>query len=98
MEHPVRTTCIVPKEDVASLTFPDGNVFDNQADKKILEAALHRAIILGNTQKRKVKIYFEDSDGLKMTETTIWAVTEKNILLKKGVSIPKRRIVKISAY
>ena len=35
---------------------------------------------------------FEDSEGLKQVETTIWATTDKRIILKGGVVIPIIRI------
>ena len=50
---------------------------------------------LGNSKKFKVHIIFEDKEGLKKVETTIWGVTEKNIILKRGTLIPIHRIHEI---
>jgi uncharacterized protein (UPF0248 family) len=43
-------------------------------------------------------VVFEDDQGRKMIETTIWATGEKNIVLKHGMTIPIHRIVEISFY
>lgn len=85
----------VAKEAIPQLTFPKEDLGIDQAE---LIRTLSQATTIGNTQRGKVKIYFEDSDGLKMTETTIWAVTKNNIVLKQGVNIPINRIVKINLY
>ena len=70
----------------------------NTEEIKVRSLAMQRAIRLGNNQKRKVKIIFEDDQAIKKVETTIWAVTEKNILLKRGVAVPINRIHQVSAY
>ena len=46
-------------------------------------------------QNKKMRILFEDSEGLKEVRTTIWAVGDKNIVLKKGVVIPINRVVDV---
>ena len=53
---------------------------------------LNRAQALGNLEHSKIKIYFEDNQSKKMVETTVWAVTDKSVILKKGVGIPIHRI------
>ncbi|ELY2018696.1 hypothetical protein SL053_002627 [Flavobacterium psychrophilum] len=55
---------------------------------------LERALSLGNLEHSKIKIYFEDNKSKKMVETTIWGVTDKRVILKKGVVIPINRIYK----
>jgi hypothetical protein len=85
----------VAKEAIPQLTFPKEGLGINQDE---LKRNLTRATTIGNTQKGKVKIYFEDSDGLKVTSTTIWAVTKNDIVLKKGVNIPINRIVRIDLH
>ena len=98
MEQGVVKPTVVEKEAIASFNFPSKEVLVETDDVKIRNMSLQRAIKLGNNQKRKVKIVFEDDQGLKKVETTVWAVTEKNILLKRGVSIPINRIHQVSAY
>ena len=89
---------LIEKENVANLKFPNEDVLASNDEKKLRAASMQRAILLGNNQKRKVKITFADDSGIKRVETTIWAVTEKSILLKGGVFIPIRRVHSISAY
>lgn len=86
---------LVEKELIASFHFPEGDVLKSDVDKKILKSELDRAISLGNIEHLKVKIYFEDDDGEKVVNTTIWAITDNAILLKKNVVIPIRRIIKL---
>ena len=53
---------------------------------------LERATTLGNVEQTKIKIIFEDTESIKQVETTIWATTDKRIILKGGVVIPISRI------
>lgn len=50
---------------------------------------------IGNLEHDKVIILFQDIQGLKKVNTTIWGVTDKEIILKKGVIIPIHRIENI---
>lgn len=86
---------LVEKEDVADFQFPDTEVLKKDTEKVALEKELARAIALGNLEHQKVRIYFSDAEGDKLVETTIWGITDKAILLKKNVRLPKSRIVKL---
>jgi len=57
-----------------------------------------QAMRLGNIERYKVKIIFEDTESIKMVKTTIWAVTERRIVLKRGVVIPVHRIHSIKFF
>lgn len=94
----LKVATLVAKENISQLTFPKENVLTNEADRKVLKAKIDKALKLGNALKGKVKILFEDSEGMKTVETTIWGVTDKNILLKKTTIIPIRRIYDIKFY
>ncbi len=98
MEPGIASPIIVEKELIAEFHFPREEVLLNVDEIKVRSLAMQRAIRLGNNQKRKVKIIFEDDQAIKKVETTIWAVTEKNILLKRGVAVPINRIHQVSAY
>ncbi len=88
----------IEKELIAELKFPKTDVLFSSHEKEKHKQDLVRATRAGNLEKIKFKIIFEDGDGLKQVYTTIWATTEVNILLKRGVPIPIHRIhsVKIS--
>lgn len=98
MEQGVITPVLIEKEEISSLHFPKEEVLKNIDDIKVRSLSLQQAIKLGNNQKRKVKITFEDDNGVKKVETTIWAITDKNILLKRGVLVPICRIHQVSPY
>jgi len=84
------------KEYVYALRFPKEDVITNQADKKTRLFCLKRAMRLGNLLKNKVSIYFKDShDKLIQIKTTVWGVTQKDVILKKGTTIPLHRIVAV---
>lgn len=85
----------VEKEDVSGYNFPDGEVLKKEDERKLRRTALDRAIALGNLEHHKVKIFFEDAKNKKVVHTTIWAVTEKYIVLKQNVTIPIQRIHKL---
>jgi hypothetical protein len=82
----------ISKETVASLKFPDAEVLQNADEIKKRRAELERALSLGNIEHGKVKIVFEDDDGYKQVETTVWGLTDKRVILKGSIHIPIQRI------
>lgn len=94
----LKSATLVAKEDVGQLTFPKENVLIDVEKQKELKSKIDKALKLGNALKGKVKILFEDDNGYKVVETTIWGVTDKNILLKKTTVVPIRRIHDIKFY
>lgn len=90
------TTPLIEKEMIESISFPTGEVLLNEQARTERESLLKKATLLGNLNKFKVKIYFVDSSGEKMVNTTVWAITEKYIVLKAGRLIPRERINRIS--
>lgn len=82
----------IEKEKVSDLFFPQGEVLENQNLIRERMFALHRATSLGNIHQRKVTLIFEDKDGLKSVRTTIWAISDRKVILKEGRSIPVPRV------
>jgi hypothetical protein len=82
----------IEKESIDKLHFPDQEVLliPEQISHRQYEA--ERAMKLGNYFKDKVKVVFEDSEGIKMVETTIWGITDRRLLLKRGLMIPIHRV------
>lgn len=89
------TITLIEKEDIPSLNFPAEPIDQTQDQIKLLKHKLRRSMVLGNIHRVKMKITFEDDESVKEVRTTIWAVGDKNIVLKKGVTIPIRRIIDI---
>lgn len=98
MEPLTNIPTLIEKEEVSELYFPQNDVLDNSAERIMRQVDIIQAMRLGNIERYKVKIIFKDTAGLKKVETTIWAVTEKKIVLKKGVVIPVHRIHKIEFF
>ncbi|KIX22306.1 hypothetical protein SY27_00105 [Flavobacterium sp. 316] len=86
---------IIDKESISSLHFPNTEVLKDKEEVYQRKNDLDRALSLGNLEHLKIKIYFEDDESIKMTETTIWGVTDNRIILKQGVVIPLNRIHKV---
>lgn len=86
---------IIEKEDIASLKFPSTDVLDDDNEVKTRISEINRALSLGNLEHSKIKIFFEDNESKKIVNTTVWAVTDKNVVLKQGVVIPINRIYKL---
>lgn len=92
----VNTTPItVQKEMISGFRFPEKDVLSSKDDMKIRLADLERALKLGNLEHNKIKIIFEDIDGVKQVETTVWGVTDKRVILKQGIMIPIHCIYEI---
>lgn len=86
---------LVEKEEVSSFHFPQNEALKKESDMAIRQQSLDRAISLGNLEHQKVRIYFSDSEGNKYVETTIWGLTDHEIVLKQNVVIPIHRIIKL---
>ncbi|HTA84156.1 MAG TPA: hypothetical protein VK783_14525 [Bacteroidia bacterium] len=82
----------IEKEFIEKLNFPEQEVLLTPEEINHRQYEAQRAMKLGNYFQDKVKIIFEDSEGMKMVETTIWGVTDKRLLLKRGLMIPLHRI------
>ena len=86
----------IVKEDIKFLHFPKDDVLFIGEDQKKRNKNLNNAISLGNLNHQKVEIVFQDIEGIKQVETTIWGLTDKDVILKKGTIIPIHRIVRIN--
>jgi len=84
------------KEFLYTLKFPDEDVIKNQQEKELRLHAINRAMRLGNVVKNKVRIYFKDSlNRVVFVYTTVWGVTKNDVILKKGVTLPIKRIIQV---
>lgn len=89
-------TQLIEKELVPNLIFPSNPIYiRSENEQKELVKKLERATTLGNVHHNKIKIIFQDDEGLKEVRTTIWATGDKHIVLKQGTFIPINRIVDI---
>jgi hypothetical protein len=82
----------IEKEMIENLRFPTTDVLTDPIKINERSSDLERALTLGNLEHSKIKIYFEDEKSCKMVETTVWAVTDKRVILKQSVGIPISRI------
>ncbi|PWA06238.1 hypothetical protein [Flavobacterium psychrotolerans] len=85
---------IIEKENIQSLKFPTTDVLTDKEAIQQRKNDLNRAQALGSLDHSKIKIFFEDNQCKKVVETTVWAVTDNSVILKKGVGIPINRIFK----
>ena len=98
MDSLTKSPEIIEKEYIGKLTFPQIDVLNNAAEKTMRSSDIEQAMRLGNIERYKVRIVFEDHESVKMVNTTIWAVTKKRIVLKAGVVIPVHRIHSINFF
>ncbi|MCW5907776.1 MAG: hypothetical protein KIS94_07960 [Chitinophagales bacterium] len=56
---------------------------------------LYLAMLLGNNYRSEARIVFNTLEGYKEVLSTIWATTEKFILLKGGNTIPLEAIAEV---
>ncbi|MCB9195608.1 MAG: hypothetical protein H6600_05935 [Flavobacteriales bacterium] len=90
------TPVLIQKEDIPSLKFPKEPLSRSKDEQSLLRKKLRDSMVLGNIHHQKIRIVFQDDEGLKEVRTTIWAADERFIVLKKGVSIPVDRVVEIA--
>jgi len=83
---------LIEKELINSLSFKSREPVEQHPK---LTEQISSATRLGNGYRGKVTIVFEDDEGLKRVDTTIWASGAKYICLKGGMWLPINRIVEI---
>ncbi len=89
----------VTKVDKSQLTNFSFGKNENQEEgtRSLLRYNLQRALTLGNLYKSHVLILFYDENGNYMeTEATVWAVSEKYIMIKGGTVIPIDSIIDVT--
>lgn len=89
---------LIQKEEIPNYHFVSYDVLDNNEDRANRLNSLQQAMVLGNSEHHKLRIYFTTTDGVRGVETTVWATTEDTVTLKGGVSIPINCINKISFH
>lgn len=85
----------VEKEKIAGLSYPAEDVITTEEGRLKRSNLIDQAIEAGNFAQFKVIIVFEDAQGTKEVETTIWGRREGLIILKNNVLIPVHRIHKV---
>ena len=85
----------IQKELLSTLKYPKEEVLQDEEARKKRLRDLKSALSLGNLEHQKIITYFEDNEGLKCVDTTIWALTENNVVMKYGYTIPLNRIHKV---
>lgn len=85
----------VDKENLAGMIFPSNDVLPLGEQRAERRKLLERAIDFGNYAHYKVAILFEDNEGPKRVETTIWDIDDKNIYLKNRITVPLHRILEV---
>ncbi len=86
---------LIPKERIPGLRFPQDPLAITMDQRRSMLRTLQVATRLGNAEHGKCRIVFQDDQGLKAVETTIWAFDPENIVLKYGTTIPVSRVVSI---
>ena len=83
---------VIEKELVKDLSFTKAVNFNQDPE---LRRKLDEATRLGNGYHHKVGIIFQDDEGLKRINTTIWATGSRFICLKGGMWLPIDHIVEL---
>lgn len=86
---------LIPKERIPSLHFPKQPVALSDEQRSTILQRMADATRLGNAEHGKCRIVFEDDEGMKAVETTIWTFDPDHIVLKYGTTIPVYRVVSV---
>ncbi len=85
----------VAKEAIHGFRFEPQEVL-SQHEQEQRSRDLFKAMVMGNTYRHKVTITFQTQDGLKQVVTTVWGLTNRWVLLKNGIQIPIKQIVRVT--
>ncbi len=92
----METANYIQKETLSEMHFPGVDVLTDKEAIKTRSNDLRNALLLGNVDRTKVKIFFLTNLGLQTrVETTVWAVTEESVCLKGHLYIPTKAIQRI---
>lgn len=86
----------IEKELIPGCTFVNSRTALSVDQRKLNDKKLFRAMLLGNGFHNKVKIYFTTTEGERMVQTTVWAFTERFVMLKGNVFIPVDAITNVA--
>jgi hypothetical protein len=95
MDPKIYGPLLIPKEEVLYLHFPSKEVLGSIEEIRQRKMDAKKGLLMGNSDKLKVRITFEDSQSIKQVHTTIWGLTEEHVILKRGIAIPLNCIYKI---
>lgn len=87
-------TCFesIDKESITTLVFPKSDVLIKKEAIQQRIDELKLALSFGNLDYFKIKIYFEDNESKKVVEANVCGVTNKRVIINRGVGIPINRI------
>jgi hypothetical protein len=88
----INSPLLIEKELIPSLHFKNPVAFKQQEN---LMDRLSEATKMGNIDHLKIAIIFQDDEGMKRVETTVWATGAKYICLKGGIWLPINRIKEV---
>ncbi|QDH80533.1 hypothetical protein FKX85_16390 [Echinicola soli] len=92
----MKTLIHLEKEQLLGLKLASHEVLATQEEINHRERQLMNALILGNLDHLKVKLYLcDDEMNHLMVETTVWAVTDTRVCLKASIHIPKNAILEV---
>lgn len=89
---------MIQKEEIPNYHFVSYDVLDDNEDRINRRNSLQQAMVLGNSEHHKLRLFFTTTEGIKAVETTVWAATDDTVTLKGGVVIPVNCINKISFH
>jgi hypothetical protein len=95
MQKLTGVTNITEERLLNTIQFPKQEVLKNPEHIKHRKSEAERAKKLGNSFNDKVYIIFEDTEGKKMVESIVWGVTDRYLMLKRGMSLPIHRVHEI---
>jgi predicted phosphohydrolase len=83
---------LIEKEQITDLHYPSQVSEKSKDSMSELLSKCKTALSLGNLHKVKCTIFFNDSEGLKKVNTTIWGLMDEYIVLKGGVNLNLRYV------
>lgn len=89
MQTSNRTIIQIEKELLHGMRFSNEDILSLDSSKADRKKKLLNALQLGNLFKCHVRLHIvEENSRIYETEATIWAVTEKHVILKNHLTIP----------
>ncbi|ARS37669.1 hypothetical protein [Pontibacter actiniarum] len=97
MQKQTDKTQLIQKERIPALRFGKKDVLQDATARSRRYYDANRATILSNTYQNKSMITFRTASGeLKCVEAALWGLDKDFVLLRSGMFLPLRSILKIN--
>jgi hypothetical protein len=94
----VKANTFVTETDTLYISFSAIDVLTDPERKELRKDSLYLGMVLGNNYNKVVKLNVLTSEGYRVFEGSILALTEDHVLMRGGAKVPIKAIEEVRIY